>query len=161
MRIQTEYSSYDFQAHKQRSQRRSFPQTALLWFQVLPDMLPALPGVSAALTGAPRLVVGAPSYSEGRQECPPRVWDSAEIDASGFTLHILSNTPWGFQWVKYILLMSTLTQNRMPREPDQSFRRWSWAIGCLIWQMMGFCESRYHDCGEDRPVLVFVGWANR
>jgi len=61
-------------------------------------MLPALPG-------APRLVASAPSYSEGHQECPPRVEYSPEIDASKFTLHILSDTPGGFQWLKYILLM--------------------------------------------------------
>ena len=116
MRIQTEYSSYDFQAHLQRSQRRCcLSQTALLWFEVLPDMSLALQCLSSALPGAPRLVVGAPrlvagapSYSEGRQECPPRVWYSPEIDASKFTLHILSNTPGGFQWLKYILLMLSL-----------------------------------------------------
>ena len=113
MRIQTEYSSYDFQAHQQRSQRRCcFSQTALLWFEVLPDMSPALPDSSPALpgglklvVGAPRLVAGAPSYSAGRQDCPPRVWYSPEIDASKFTLHILSDTPGGFQWLKYIVLM--------------------------------------------------------
>ena len=113
MRIQTEYSSYDFQAHQQRCQRRCcFSQTALLRFEVLPDMSPALPGLSRALPGAPRLVVdapwlvtGAPSHFEGRQECPPRVSYSPEIDPSKFTLHILSDTPGGFQWLKYILLM--------------------------------------------------------
>jgi len=61
--------------------------------------------MSPALPGAPRLVVGSPSYSEGRQECPPRVWYSPEIDASKFTLHILSDTPGGLQWLKYSLLM--------------------------------------------------------
>jgi len=104
-------SSYDFLAHHQSSQR-CFSLTALLWFEVLPDLLPALPGLMPVLPGAPRLVVGAsrcvagaPSYSEGRQDCPPRVWYSPEIDASKFTLHILSDTPGVFQWLKYILLM--------------------------------------------------------
>jgi len=144
-------SSYDFQVHQQRFQRRCwFSQTAVQWFEVLPDlspalpgllpalpgmlpalpgMLPALPGVSPALpglspalpglsqalpgtprvvVGAPRLVTGTPGYSEGRQECPPRVWYSPEIDPSKFTLHILSDTPGGFQWQKYILLMYIL-----------------------------------------------------
>jgi len=91
-------SSYDFQVPQQRSQRRCFSQTALLWFEVLPAMLLALPG-------ARRLVVGAPSYSESWQECPLRVWYSLEIDASKFTLHILWDTPGGFQPLKYILLM--------------------------------------------------------
>jgi hypothetical protein len=106
MRIQTEYNSYDFQAHQQRSQRRCCCyQTALLWFEVLQDMSPALPGWSPALLGACRLVVCAPSYSEGRQGCSPMVWYSPEIGASKFTLHILTDTPGGFQWLKYIVLM--------------------------------------------------------
>jgi len=38
-------SSYEFHAHQQSSQRRCcFSQTALLWFEVLPDMSPALQG---------------------------------------------------------------------------------------------------------------------
>jgi hypothetical protein len=45
------------------------------------------------------------SYSKGWQESPPPVEYSAEIDASTFTLHILSDTPGGFQRLKYILLM--------------------------------------------------------
>ena len=59
MRIQTECmsfknhwaicSSYDFQAHQQRSQRRCFSQTALLWFKVLPDLSPALLDLSTVL----------------------------------------------------------------------------------------------------------------
>jgi len=71
----------------------------------LPGLLLALPGAPRLVVGTPRLVTGAPSYSEGRQECPPRVWYSPGIDASKFTLHILSDTPGGFQWLKYILLM--------------------------------------------------------
>jgi len=99
-------SSYNFQAHLHRSQ--------------------VLPGLSPALLGAPRLVVGAPrcsqtyqihshhtpvsvirdpSNSEGQPQCPPTVWHSPEIVASKFTLHILSDTPGGSQWLKYILLM--------------------------------------------------------
>ena len=122
-------SSYDFQAHQQRSQRRCFSQTALLWFEVLPGLSSALPGLSPALPDAPRFtqsslrrsdafpncsqslpvtpvpVIRDPSYSEGWPECPPRVWYSPEIDASKFTLHILSDTPGVFQRLKYILLM--------------------------------------------------------
>jgi len=90
--------SYDFQAHLQRCQRRCcVTQIALLRFEVLPELSPALPR-------APRHVVGTPSYSEGRQECPPSVWYSPEIYASKFTLHILSDTPAGFQWLKWVLL---------------------------------------------------------
>jgi len=50
-------------------------------------------------------VVSNPSYSEGLLEYPPRVKYSPEIDASQFTLHILSDTPGVFQRLKYILLM--------------------------------------------------------
>jgi len=133
-------SSYDFQAHQQPSPRRwCFSQTAQLWFEVLPDMLPALQGLSLALPGAPRLVVGAPrivagapSYSEGWQECLPRVWYSPEIDTSKFALHILSDTPLGFQWLKYILLMvqglsfSELYQSLRSPHTTISGSGWSW-----------------------------------
>jgi len=76
-------------------------------------MSPALPDAPRCGIGAPRLVVGAPSYSEGRQECPPRVGYSPEIDASKFTLCILSDTPGGLQWLKYILLMLCNTTRRL------------------------------------------------
>ena len=130
-------SSYDFQAHQQHSQTRRFSQTAVLWFKVLPDLLLALPdlssalpglalalpSVSPALAGAPRcshtyhnhshvtLVtdIRDPSHSDGRPECPPRVWYSPDIDPSKFSLHILSDTPGVFQWLKYILLMQPYT----------------------------------------------------
>jgi len=117
MGIQTEYmsfknrwtisSSYAFHVHHQHSQRWCFSWTALLWFEVLPDWSPALPG-------APRLVIGVPSYSAGRQKCPPWVWYSPEISASKFTLHILTDTPGGFQWLKFILLMSPSLLNAPP-----------------------------------------------
>jgi len=122
MTIETEYMSfknhwtisrrYDLKAHQQRSQRICcFSQAALLRFEVLWDLPLALRVVSPSLTddsrfvvSALRLVAGAPSYSEGRQECPSRVWYSADIDAVKFTFHLLTDTPGGFQWGKYILL---------------------------------------------------------
>jgi len=55
--------------------------------------------------GAPVPVSRDPSFSEGRPECPSRVWFSPEIDASKFTLHILSDTPEGSQQLKYIVLV--------------------------------------------------------
>jgi hypothetical protein len=129
-------SSYDFQAHLQHSQRRCcYSQTALLWFKVLPDLSPALsglsptrPGLSLVLPGAPRLVVGALSYSEGRQECPPRVWYSPEIDASEFTLHILSDTPGAFKWLKYILLMHLHPKASKPLNLWSTTRHVIWVI---------------------------------
>jgi len=56
-------------------------------------------------SGTPVVDIRDPSYAECQMECPPRVWYSLEIDASKFTLHILTNTPGGFQWLKYIVLM--------------------------------------------------------
>jgi len=104
---------------------RQRTQTSRWRSQVLPGLssaLPGLPGASNVLSSAPRYsqtyhnhshgtpvaVIRDPSYSEGRPECPPRVWYSPEIDASKFTLHILSDTPGVFQWLKYILLMYEL-----------------------------------------------------
>jgi len=52
--------------------------------------------------GAPVPVIRDPSYSDGWPECPRRVWFSPEIDASKFTLRLLSDTPGGSQWLKYI-----------------------------------------------------------
>jgi len=76
MRIQTEYlsfknhwmisSSYDIQAHQQHSERRCcFSQTALLWFEVLQGLSPALLGAPRVVVGASRLVVGAPRRVAG------------------------------------------------------------------------------------------------
>jgi len=78
-----------------------------------------LPGAPRVLSATPRCsqtyhnhfhgtavpVIRDPSYSEGRLECPSSVWHSPEMDSSKFTLHILSDTPGGSQWLKYILLM--------------------------------------------------------
>jgi len=52
-------------------------------------------------------VIGDASYSVGRPDCPPKVRYTPEIDAFTFTLHILSDTPVGSQWLKSILLMDS------------------------------------------------------
>ena len=57
--------------------------------------------------GTPVPVIRYPSYSDGRQECPHRVWYSPEIDAFKYTLHILSDTPGCFESLKYIVLLWT------------------------------------------------------
>ena len=54
------------------------------------EYMTVIQGAPRLVIGAPRLVAGAPSYSEGWQECPPRA-DTPQIDASKFTLHILSD----------------------------------------------------------------------
>jgi hypothetical protein len=61
------------------------------------EYMTVIRGATMLIVHASRLVTGAPSYSEGQQECPPRVRYSPEIDASKFTLHILSDTSGGFQ----------------------------------------------------------------
>jgi hypothetical protein len=53
----------------------------------------------------PVSVMWDPRYSEGRSECPPRVWFSPELDASLFTLHLLSHTPGDSDWLEYIVLI--------------------------------------------------------
>ena len=90
--------------------------------QMLPDapkVLSGLPRCSQTSHtqshSTPVPVIKDPSYSEGRQECPPRVWYCPEIDASKFTLHILSNTSGGFQWLKYIFLMQLSNSYRHVR----------------------------------------------
>jgi len=95
MRIQTEYMTVV----------RGAPRVVVGVPRLVVGSPKLVVGAPRLVVGAPRLVVGAPSYSEGRQECPPRVWYSPEIDTSKFTLHILSDTPGGFQWLKYIVLM--------------------------------------------------------
>jgi len=110
-------------------------QTCRRCFQVLP-------GAPKVLSGAPRCsqicyndslgtpvpVIGDLSYSEGRQQCPPRVWYSPEIDPSKFTLHILSDTPGCFQSLKYILLMKKCRQK------------------CEVYRGVGITEGRRHCC---------------
>jgi len=93
------------------------------------------PGAPKVLSGAQRCsqtshnhcrgtsvpVIGNPSYCDGRQECPPRVWDSPEIDASKFALHILSDSRGGFQWQNYILLMDLFSE-------DEGVEFWPWIV---------------------------------
>jgi len=88
--------------------------------RAVPDFSPILPCCPKVLSGSPRCfqtnhhhshgtpvpVIRDRSDCEGRPECSPTVWSSLEIDASKITLHILSDTPRGFQWLEYILLMS-------------------------------------------------------
>jgi hypothetical protein len=62
--------------------------------------------------GAPVPVIRDPSYSNCRPECPPRVWFSPEIEASKFTLRLLSDTPGSFQWLKCIFLMLSKMQDQ-------------------------------------------------
>jgi len=80
MRIQPEYmsfrnrcmisSSYEFQAHQQRSQRRCcFSQNALLWFEVLPD--------------AHRFVDGAPSCSAMQRDTSPGRREACDSRSEG------------------------------------------------------------------------------
>jgi len=68
------------------------------------DRSTGIRGAARLVAGASRFVAGAPRYSDGRQDYPPHGWYSPEIDASKFTLHILSDTAGGFQLLKYISL---------------------------------------------------------
>ena len=86
----------------QTCRRRS--QTCRWCSQVLagaPKVLSGAPRCSQTYQnhshGTPAPGIRNPTYSEGRPECPPRVSYSPEIDASKFTLHIISDTPGDFQ----------------------------------------------------------------
>jgi hypothetical protein len=58
------YCSYDFQTHQQRFQWRScFSQTALPWFEVLPRLPPALPGLLLVVPVVSPTLPGAPTCS--------------------------------------------------------------------------------------------------
>jgi hypothetical protein len=63
------------------------------------------------VTGKGIPVIRDPSYSEGQKECPPRVCYSPEIDASKFTLHILSVASGGFQRLQFIMLIQIMIQH--------------------------------------------------
>jgi len=164
-------SSYDFQAHLQHSQRCCCSQTALQWFEVLQGLSLALSDLSPALLAASRNVVGTPrvvtctptcsptdhnhshgtsiqvirdpSYSEGWHECPPTVWHSPEIDASKFTLHILSDTPGGSQWLNYILLMKVIASS------NQFYRS--------MWTFNEFTSNKACYEIDTRPVIACQG----
>jgi len=80
--------------------------------------------------GTPVPVIRDPSYSRGRPECPPNVWYSPQIDASKFTLHILSDTPGGSHWLKYILLMAGKERGKVRQHATSDrFGRACWQIG--------------------------------
>jgi len=101
-----------------------------------------LPGAPKVLSGAPRCsqtshnhshgtfvpVIRDRSYSEGRQECPPGVWDSPKIDAYKFALHILTGTPGGFQWLKFILLKPQAMRCSTILNPTWRYELESWVI---------------------------------
>ena len=106
-----------------------------------PRFLPVLLGATGLVVGASRLVASAPSDSDRRQEWPPTVWCSPEIDASKFSLHILSETPGGFQWLKYILLMEVSIEPPCYRAGSADslwslqYRPDLFPINDLLWQM--------------------------
>ena len=74
-------SSYEFQAHQQRSQRRCcFSQNALLWFEVLPDAhrfvagAPRCSAMERDLSPGQQAACNSPSegtrFRQSRQSCP-------------------------------------------------------------------------------------------
>ena len=84
-------SSYDFEAHQQRSQTGCcFSQTAQHRFEVLPDLLPGLPGMFSALPGLwsvlPGLWSALQSGGWGSQACR---WRSQVLSVA---LKVLSGT---------------------------------------------------------------------
>jgi len=120
---------------------RQLTKTCRWRSQVLPGALKVLSGAARSSQTYPNHspgtlvpVIRGLSDSKGRPECPPRVWYSPEIDASKFTLHILSDTPAGFQWLKYSVLMyrgfklSVWFPNHFLHIMSINFRRWISAL---------------------------------
>jgi len=77
--------------------------------------------------GATIPVIRDPSYSDGQPEYPSRVWFSPEFDASKFTLRLLSDTPGGSQWLKYILQMMPYFSNSV-----STFAAWSKSFSMVL-----------------------------
>jgi len=74
-------------------------------------------------------VIWNPSYSQGWPECPPWIIYSPEIDASKFTLDILSDNIRVSQWLKYVLLMLGVL---------------IWSPSLPIWQLYGYWRFQQH-----------------
>jgi len=74
-----------------------------------PNVLSGAPACSQTYhnhsNGTPVPVISDFSYSQGRPECPCRVWYCPAIDASKCMLHICSDTLGGSQWLKCSLLI--------------------------------------------------------
>jgi len=60
------------------------------------------------LHGTPVPVIRDSGHFEIMKECRPQVWYSPENNAFNFTLHSLAETPGGFQWQKFILLICSI-----------------------------------------------------
>jgi len=133
-----------------------------------------LPGAPKVLSGAPRCsqtyhnhchgtpepVIRDPSYSEGRPECPPGVWYSPEIDVSKYTLHILSDTPAGFQWLKYILLMfeSPETDLHIPENAGSIDYVDTWSPKRVHWLSKSECpHCSTSDYGCEDTLELYTG----
>jgi len=73
-------------------------------------------------------VIRDPSYSEGLPEYPARVRYSPKIDASKFTLDILSDTPGVFQRLTYSLLMLRTRHSILPKTKRPFWIRGDWIL---------------------------------
>jgi len=100
-------SNCDFPTHQQSSQRSCcLSQLALLWLEVLPDLSPALPCAPKLISITPIVLL----YQSSEIAVTLKAnWNallvSSEIDTFKFILHIHSDSPGGFQRLRYILLM--------------------------------------------------------
>jgi len=89
--------------------------------------------------GTPVSVIRDSSYSKCQLQSPPRFWYSPEIDASKFSLHILSHTPGGSWWLQYILLIQVyifilLNKQQPDVEVDVPFCHFEHYISCTEWR---------------------------
>jgi len=79
--------------------------------------------------GSPVPVWRDPSYSKRRPECPPRVCFTPDMDASMFTLHILSDTAGGYHPLKYLLLMDRVKLEMHSEDVIE----WDWRCSWRPW----------------------------
>jgi len=133
MRIQTEYtsfescwmisSSYDFQAHQQCSLRRCcFFQTALQWFELLPDLSPALQGLWSALPVLLPALPGAPMWTLRPLGRSSKLWDLTTLGFWSDNSQTLPEAPSDiivFCWCKY---SSKLARLHPPNSHDHDLQ---------------------------------------
>jgi len=120
------------------------------------------------------------SYSERQPEYPCMVWYSPDIDPSKFTLHILSDTPGGSQWLECILLRTDITASLFvdvhqskPKltfsldydcfiivSPVSQYSLWQMLLTVLAdWSTSSLLNASY-DCRNSGFDIVFQGiWA--
>jgi len=120
-------SSYDFLPHLQHSQRRCFSQTALLWFEVLPDLSPALRGLSSAL---PYLSSTLPDLSSALPDLSPALPGAPRCTQSSLRRsEVFTNISQSLPWYSCTSHQGCQLLRRPARMPSYGLiLTWNWRI---------------------------------